>query len=135
MLQFDHLFPEQSRRSPRMDPTRFIYKLVSHRLKQLFLVLLIWSGTVLALDPQRELYQFGHEVWLTENGLPQNTVHAITQTKDGYVWMATEGGLARFDGISFTISINRILRRSTATTFAHCWKIGGALSGSVLPKA
>jgi ligand-binding sensor domain-containing protein/signal transduction histidine kinase len=86
-----------------MDPTRYIYKLLSRRLIQLFLVLLIWSGTVLALDPQRELSQFGHEVWLTENGLPQNTVHAIAQTKDGYVWIATEGGLARFDGISFTV--------------------------------
>ena len=86
-----------------MDPTSFVYKLLSRRLSQLFLVLLIWSGTGLALDPQRELSQFGHEVWLTENGLPQNTVHAITQTKDGYVWIATEGGLARFDGINFTV--------------------------------
>ena len=121
--------------APRMDPTSFVNKLLSRRFDQLFLVLLIWSGTVLALDPQRELSQFGHEVWLTENGLPQNTVHAITQTKDGYVWIATEGGLARFGGISFTFSTNRILRSSTATTFAHCWKIGEALSGSVLPKA
>ena len=43
------------------------------------------------------------EVWLTENGLPQNTVHAITQTRNGYVWIATEGGLARYDGINFRI--------------------------------
>src|SRR5437773_10284715 len=95
MLQSDHALRVQSRRPTRMDPTRFIYKLVSHRLKQLFLVLLFWSGTVFALDPQRELSQFGHEVWLTENGLPQSTVHAITQTKDGCVWIDTEGVPAR----------------------------------------
>src|SRR4030095_9097614 len=78
-------------------------KPVSFRLTHLIFALLIWSGTANALDPKRELSQFGVEVWLTENGLPQNTVHAITQTKNGYVWIATEGGLARYDGINFRI--------------------------------
>jgi signal transduction histidine kinase/ligand-binding sensor domain-containing protein len=40
--------------------------------------------------------------WNTENGLPQNTVRAIVQTPDGYLWLATFGGLVRFDGVSFT---------------------------------
>jgi ligand-binding sensor domain-containing protein/signal transduction histidine kinase len=66
-------------------------------------VLLSSCGAVYALDPSRELSQFGHEVWLTENGLPQNTVHAIAQTADGYIWIGTEEGLARFDGVKFTI--------------------------------
>src|SRR5437588_289757 len=57
----------------------------------------------MALDPTRDLSQFNRQVWLTENGLPQNTVHSITQAKDGYVWIATEEGLARFDGIKFTV--------------------------------
>jgi len=71
----------------------------------LFLILLLCFGCrlALALDPARDLAQFNHQVWLTENGLPQNTVHSITQAKDGYVWIATEEGLARFDGIRFTI--------------------------------
>ncbi|MGB9181726.1 MAG: two-component regulator propeller domain-containing protein, partial [Pyrinomonadaceae bacterium] len=51
----------------------------------------------------RDLSEFSRDLWLTENGLPQNTVHAITQTKDGYIWIATEEGLARYDGISFTV--------------------------------
>ena len=42
-------------------------------------------------------------MWLTENGLPQNTVHAIAQTSDGYIWIGTEEGLARFDGIKLTV--------------------------------
>ncbi|WP_219341298.1 ligand-binding sensor domain-containing protein, partial [Nevskia soli] len=41
-------------------------------------------------------------VWTTENGLPQNSVTAILQTGDGYLWLGTFGGLARFDGIRFT---------------------------------
>ena len=41
--------------------------------------------------------------WTTDEGLPQNTVNKIIQTHDGYIWLATWGGLARFDGIRFTI--------------------------------
>lgn len=40
-------------------------------------------------------------IWQTEDGLPQNTVMAITQTRDGYIWIGTYGGLARFDGVRF----------------------------------
>lgn len=74
-----------------------------HWLSLVFSVLLAGSVTVLALNSQRELSQFGHEVWLTEHGLPQNTVHAIAQTRDGYIWIGTEEGLARFDGVKFTV--------------------------------
>ncbi|MEK6283427.1 MAG: two-component regulator propeller domain-containing protein [Acidobacteriota bacterium] len=74
-----------------------------HCLNLVFLLLLGGSGTVFALDSRRDLSQLSHEVWLTENGLPQNTVHSIAQTKDGYVWIGTEEGLARFDGVRFTI--------------------------------
>ncbi len=40
--------------------------------------------------------------WNTQSGLPQNTVNAIVQTPDGYLWLATQEGLARFDGVRFT---------------------------------
>jgi len=39
--------------------------------------------------------------WTRENGLPGNTVTAVTQTPDGYLWVGTLGGLARFDGVRF----------------------------------
>jgi len=41
--------------------------------------------------------------WRTDEGLPENSVTAIAQTRDGYLWLATYGGLARFDGVRFTI--------------------------------
>jgi signal transduction histidine kinase/ligand-binding sensor domain-containing protein len=41
-------------------------------------------------------------VWTTENGLPQNSITSILQTPDGYLWLGTFGGLARFDGVRFT---------------------------------
>ena len=45
----------------------------------------------------------GHQAWSSENGLPQNSVHKILQTHDGYLWIATEGGTARFNGVQFTV--------------------------------
>jgi ligand-binding sensor domain-containing protein/signal transduction histidine kinase len=47
--------------------------------------------------------QYLHTVWTTENGLPQNSVNSILQTRDGYLWVGTFGGLARFDGVKFTV--------------------------------
>jgi ligand-binding sensor domain-containing protein/signal transduction histidine kinase len=41
--------------------------------------------------------------WGTGAGLPQNTVNAIAQTPDGYLWVGTRDGLARFDGVRFTV--------------------------------
>jgi len=49
-----------------------------------------------------ELQQFSVRRWQTDEGLPQNEVLAITQTRDGYLWPGTREGLARFDGIDFT---------------------------------
>lgn len=42
-------------------------------------------------------------VWQTADGLPQNSVQAIVQTRDGYLWIGTQDGLARFDGVRFTV--------------------------------
>lgn len=41
--------------------------------------------------------------WQVEQGLPQNKVTAVVQTHDGYLWVGTYNGLARFDGVRFTI--------------------------------
>src|SRR6185369_17583537 len=41
--------------------------------------------------------------WSTAAGLPQSTVTAIVQTRDGYLWLGTRDGLARFDGVRFTV--------------------------------
>jgi signal transduction histidine kinase/ligand-binding sensor domain-containing protein len=43
------------------------------------------------------------KTWTVENGLPQNVIRGIAQTPDGYLWIATLDGLARFDGVRFTI--------------------------------
>ncbi len=55
---------------------------------------------------------FSQQVWSTEEGLPDASVHQILQTRDGYLWLATEGGVARFDGSSF-----RVFRHETEPAF------------------
>ncbi len=46
---------------------------------------------------------FTSRTWQTEDGLPHNTVQSIAQTPDGYLWIGTRAGLARFDGIRFVV--------------------------------
>jgi signal transduction histidine kinase/ligand-binding sensor domain-containing protein len=47
--------------------------------------------------------QYRFDLWTADNGLPQNIIRGIQQTPDGYLWIATFDGLARFDGIHFTV--------------------------------
>ena len=53
-----------------------------------------------ALDPQKLITQFTHTSWTAKDGVP-GPVRAIAQTPDGYLWLGTEAGLYRFDGLHF----------------------------------
>jgi PAS domain S-box-containing protein len=55
------------------------------------------------LDPTKTISEYVKTVWHDEQGLPQNSVRSIAQTPDGYLWLATEQGIARFDGQRFTV--------------------------------
>jgi signal transduction histidine kinase/ligand-binding sensor domain-containing protein len=59
--------------------------------------------SALALNPKRALTQYTRTVWTQEHGLPQDTIRAVTQTKDGYLWLGTDEGLAQFDGYDFVV--------------------------------
>ena len=56
---------------------------------------------VAALDPHKALTQYSASTWTQRQGLPQDAIHAITQTTDGFLWLGTDEGLARFDGYEF----------------------------------
>jgi len=66
-------------------------------------LLLIGARLVCALDAAKAVSQYSLVAWQTEGGLPHNRVQAIAQTPDGYLWLATQEGLARFDGVRFTV--------------------------------
>ncbi len=67
----------------------------------LLLTLATLAHPCFGLDPHRALDHYGHQVWHSDSGLPQNTVHTILQSRDGYLWLGTDGGLVRFDGVDF----------------------------------
>ena len=66
-------------------------------------VWLVASAPSWALDPTRAITQYGHTVYTVDQGLPQNSVQAVLQTRDGFLWVGTQEGLGRFDGVRFTL--------------------------------
>jgi signal transduction histidine kinase/ligand-binding sensor domain-containing protein len=67
--------------------------------------LLLRAGGARALDPSTSLSQYGLDAW--QDGLPQNSIHAVLQTREGYLWLGTYEGLVRFNGVSFVVSDTR----------------------------
>jgi ligand-binding sensor domain-containing protein/signal transduction histidine kinase len=66
----------------------------------------IWLAAVTplaAMEADRAGDSHSIQGWFTEHGLPSYKVRAVTQTRDGYLWIATAQGLARFDGSRFTV--------------------------------
>lgn len=61
------------------------------------------APTARALDPAKAITQYVLDRWQTESGLPDNSVWAMLQTRDGYMWIGTSSGLVRFDGEHFTV--------------------------------
>lgn len=72
----------------------------------------LWCGSAIAFlagradagpNSEKPIAAYQQRVWKSEDGLPQNTVPAIAQSNDGYLWFGTELGLVRFDGMHFTV--------------------------------
>jgi ligand-binding sensor domain-containing protein/signal transduction histidine kinase len=68
------------------------------------LALICLAGEARALDPNHTLSQYLREQWTTDNDFSGGAIAAITQTADGYLWMGTEKGLVRFDGVNFRLT-------------------------------
>src|SRR3989449_1356428 len=64
-------------------------------------VALLWAIAPLITSAAPSTLHFAVELWTTEKGLPENSVFSVLQTRDGYLWLGTGYGLARFDGIHF----------------------------------
>jgi signal transduction histidine kinase/ligand-binding sensor domain-containing protein len=71
------------------------------RAGRLSLALWLAALPALALDPHKTLTQYARTTFTQMQGLPQDTIRAIAQTADGYLWLGTDEGLARFDGYEF----------------------------------
>lgn len=73
------------------------------RILILCLLIFVCVFSTIGLDLSKRADDFLIKKWTTEDGLPQNTVTSIVQTRDGYMWIGTFGGLARFDGVKFSV--------------------------------
>src|ERR1700730_316295 len=62
-----------------------------------------WLLFALAIDAGGQAPIYVSRVWRTQDGLPENRVRTIAQTPDGYLWLGTSSGLARFDGVRFMV--------------------------------
>jgi len=62
-------------------------------------ILLGCSVCVFALDPSLDMNQYAHTAWKIRDGFAKSEIHWIDQTHDGYLWLGTESGLLRFDGV------------------------------------
>ena len=76
---------------------------IGHIWRSVWVVLLaavVCTGAF-ALDPSRHISQYGHTAWRTQDGYFGGQAVSITQTTDGYIWVGTDAGLFRFDGVRF----------------------------------
>ena len=74
------------------------------RIPLLLIAIVLWLSAAIparALDPDKSFYHYVRNTWSLQQGLPQISVQAITQDRRGYIWVGTQAGLARFDGIRF----------------------------------
>src|SRR5271169_6063989 len=72
------------------------------RVRQLVVLAAVVSAwPALALDPNRALTQYVHRIWQTQQGVPPGTIYGLWLTRDGYLWLGTQTGLLRFDGVEF----------------------------------
>ncbi|MEZ4386741.1 MAG: two-component regulator propeller domain-containing protein [Candidatus Krumholzibacteriia bacterium] len=94
--------------------------------------LVVWAVAVAALPLDRRTSQYVHDQWTKDDGLPLDMVSGVAQTPDGYLWLATQQGIARFDGREFrtfdALSDPAYPQKQAATLVAHgdsLW-IGGS---------
>ena len=64
---------------------------------------LLFAIPASAVDPLERFHDYVRDNWSVENGLPQISVLTITQDSTGYVWLGTQNGIARFDGVRFKV--------------------------------
>jgi signal transduction histidine kinase/ligand-binding sensor domain-containing protein len=62
-----------------------------------------WVASVVIAGMHHAAAEYRFDVWTTDSGLPHNTVNTALQSRDGYLWIGTPDGLARFDGMQFVV--------------------------------
>jgi signal transduction histidine kinase/ligand-binding sensor domain-containing protein len=100
-LRFGH----RGLRAVPVCPRIFHFTCGNSNWASLCLCIVLWCClccvTASALDPSKQISQYAHAAWRIRDGDFNGTPHVIAQTSDGYLWIGTEAGLLRFDGVRF----------------------------------
>lgn len=83
--------------NPRLCRQRFVLWAIAA------IALVCFTAELHALDPHRTIAQYSRQYWGIDKGYPGGSVTSFAQTSDGYLWIGTEKGLVRFDGLSFRV--------------------------------
>src|SRR4029077_4455432 len=76
-------------------------RLLDLSLSRGFFLLFVLAATAWAVDPSKQMTQYAHTAWRMQDGFLKGVSYAIAQTTDGYLWIGTQTGLIRFDGVRF----------------------------------
>lgn len=98
------------------------------RIFTLCALVLSAASSAFSLDPKKAFSQYIQSSWTTDAGLPQTSVYSIAQTRDGYLWIGTEQGVASFDGVRFR-SFNQRNTPALPSNYVH--RLLGARDGSL----
>src|SRR5689334_3652150 len=77
-------------------------------------------------EPILERSDYNTRLWQVEDGLPHNIVQAVTQSHDGYLWVGTREGLARFDGVKFE-KVDLLHENPSVSVLSLCQAHDGSL--------
>jgi signal transduction histidine kinase/ligand-binding sensor domain-containing protein len=75
--------------------------IITRSLPACLLLLLFLATSASAVDPSKHISQYSHTAWRIQDGIFSGAPNAIAQTSDGYIWIGTQTGLVRFDGVRF----------------------------------
>jgi signal transduction histidine kinase/CheY-like chemotaxis protein/ligand-binding sensor domain-containing protein len=89
--------------TPRRVPCQFFSRMAARAATGLLLAALWLIDPALGLERGKNIDQYGHNVWTSQNGLPGEAVYQVLQSPDGYLWLRTSAGLVRFDGVRFML--------------------------------
>ena len=92
-------------------------------------LLLNLPGALHAMNPDTQLTQYPHTAWRLEDGWLNAAPIAIAQTKDGYIWISTEEGVLRFDGVRF-VPLADVVGKPIGFS-GNVWSLLGAADGSL----
>ena len=103
--------------------------LIRQRTLHCILLVLALPPCVQGLDPTHALSSYSKTTFTVEDGLPSNAINALVQTKNGFLWIGTNAGLARFDGRHFVpirlqggaLSPNSAVRALAQTADGELW--------------